>query len=440
MKSQNTTHLRRVLGGPTALLVGMGVAIGSGVFRTPGDVAGQLGTPSLIILAWVIGGIFVTCSGMVTAELATRFPRAGGEYVYLREAYGEFVAFFFGWAYTFFIVGGGAAAIAAAFGDFSCAFFQADASQSRWFAAGAIVVVTLVNAAGLRVGAGAQNCLTVAKIAALLGVVVVAWTRGDVPIDWTLSAVDSTDNRSMLVRLTAGVVPVLWAYLGTTDAGKLAEEIKDVRRALPRALLGSAAALTALYVLVNVALMRLIPVSEMVGLESVHGEAMARVFGPAGRSAMLIVAMLVCLSSLSATVLATVRVTFALARDGLAFGVLARMSNKQAPIPALTMVGAFAIVLVLSRRFGQVLEIYTLAAAILFGLSYASLIVFRLREKSFPSNVFRCPLGYVLAGGLVLFELVMAYGVAVGDPIQAVYTLALLAGFAATYFIWKRWA
>ena len=203
----------------------------------------------------------------------------------MREAYGEFVAFFFGWAYTVFIVGGGAATIAAAFGDFSCAFFGADGRWAGLFGVAAIAVTTGVNALGLRVGASAQNVLTVLKEAALLAVVVVGFGWGRAPIDLARGA-GSYGGWGFWSLFAAGALNALWAYSGSTDSVKMAEEITDVRRALPRALIGAAVSLTAVYVLFNVALMRVLPIEEMAGREFVAGEAMARVFGePGGRAA-----------------------------------------------------------------------------------------------------------------------------------------------------------
>ncbi|MCP4591981.1 MAG: amino acid permease [bacterium] len=429
--------MKRIIGMPTALLLGMGVAIGSGIFRTPGDIAASLQTPGLVILAWVFGGLFVLMAGMVTAELATRYPRAGGEYVYLREAYGDFVAFFFGWSYTFFIVGGGAATIARAFGDFGCELLACAPSWSGPIAAVAVVLVTAVNAAGLRAGANFQNLLTVLKVLALLAVIVIGFGWGREPIDW-LATPANRSGGTLLIVFAAGVIPVLWAYDGTTDSVKLAEEIRDVRRALPRALIGSAVALTLLYALVNIALLRIMPAAEMAGLASVPGEAMRRVFGPGGRMVMLVVAMLVFLGALSSTVLATIRVAFALARDGLTFRFLAGMSPNQAPVPALVVVAGFSVLLVMTRTFAQVLTIYFLASAILFGLSYGSLIVFRVRERKFPAEAYRCPAGVFQASVLIAIQLALAAGIVLRDPREALYTVSLLGFFGGLYFIWRR--
>lgn len=437
MSVRTPATLKRILGAPTAMFIGMGVAIGSGIFRTPGMVAEHLQSPGLMILAWIFGGVFALMAGMVTAELATRFAEAGGEYVFLREAYGEFVAFFFGWAYTVFIIGGGAASIALAFGDFGCEFLNIESRWSRILAAGAIVAVTGVNAMGLRTGATVQNILTGAKIVALIVILVIGFMFGEQPIDFTPAPPDLA-GRSWFAFFAAGVIPILWAYDGTTDAVKMAEEIKDVRRALPRALIASALVLTLLYVLVNVALMRVMTAGEMAGLDFVPGEALGRIFGPSGRIAMLGVAMLVSLGSLSSTVLATIRVTFALARDGLTFRFMSHMSKTQAPVPAFVVVAAFSLVLVLARDFGEVLKIYFFASAILFGLSYASLIVLRLREREFPAGVYRCPAGLLLASVLIFIQVALAIGIAMDSPRDATYTTILLAAFGLLYVVWKR--
>ncbi len=433
--------LRRILGAPTALLLGMGVAIGSGIFRTPGIVAGQLHAPWLILLAWLFGGVFVLMCGMVTAELATRFPCAGGEYVYLREAFGEFVAFCFGWAYTVFIVGGGAATIAAALGDFACDLFALPARASGPIAAGAVVLVTAINLLGLRTGAVTQNLLTGAKIAAVLVLIFVGFLHGRAPIEWF--AAPAADGPPTLAMLIAGGMTALWAYTGSTDPAKLAEEIRDVRRALPLALIGSAVLLTIIYVLANIALMRIIPAGEMSALEtaeltSVPGEAMGRLFGETGRRAMLVVAILVCFGAISSAILATVRVTFALARDGLAFRAMARMSAAQAPIPALLVVCALAVVLVLWRGFMQVLHVYFFASSILFGLAYVSLLVLRRRRPDPGPEVYRCPAAVLQVALLTLIQLAIAASILIEDPAAAAYTLGLFLVLGLLYALWKR--
>jgi APA family basic amino acid/polyamine antiporter len=438
--------LRRIIGSFTALLIGMGVAIGSGIFRNPGLVARDLGERWLILLAWLLAGLIVLMQCMVTAELATRFPKAGGEYVYLREAYGDFMAFFFGWGYTVFIIGAGSAAISRALGEFSCQLLSLP--EDTWagsIAAVAIAAVVVVNALGLRVGAGFQNALTIAKALALLAVIMVGLIWGGPqpsPAEQVSTPPDNGVGTPWLALFMAAITWALWPYQGANDTIKLAEEIKDVRRALPRAVIGAALLLTLLYVLFNFALLRLAPVEEISRMEAagehfVPGAVMPEKFGAVGRSSLLVVAILACLGALGSTILATIRVTFALGRDGLAFRGLGRMSDAQAPVAALLVVGVFAAVLVLSRTFENVLQIYFLAAAILFGLSYATLFVFRWSETSFPEHAYRCPLGRLLAGALILIQAAIALNICLRNPRDALYTAVLLAIIGTFYAVWR---
>ena len=431
-------HLKRLLGGPTALLIGMGVAIGSGIFRTPGEVAQHLHAPWIIVLAWLVGGFIVLMQGLVSAELVTRFPHAGGEYVFLREAYGRFVAFFFGWAYTIVIIGGGAALIAIAFGEFACLLFRVPPEWARWFAAGAIVLTTGINTLGLRTGATAQNLLTAAKIVSVLALVAICFAAGSEPLSGAgITPID--EARPWYTAFLAALLPILWSYDGTTDSVKLAEEVKDVRRAMPRAIIGCTLALMLLYVAFNVALMRVVPIGEMGGDPFVPGNAMDRVLGPAGRTGVLIVAMLVCLGAIGSTVLATIRVTFALARDGLTFRFLSKMSNAQAPVAAYLVVGTFSVILVMLRGFEDVLGIYFFASAILFGLSYGSLIIFRRRESAFPETAYRCPVGIGMAVFLIVFQLALAVNIAWANPWDVLLTVALLLTMAVLFFVWRAY-
>lgn len=444
----------------------MGVAVGSGIFRTPGDVAAALHDPLWIIVAWLVGGLVALMQCLVTAELATRVPQDGGEYVFLKKAYGEFAAFFFGWAYTIFILGGGTALIAAALGDFACELVHIDGRWSGWIAAGSIALVAGVNMAGLRIGAGMQNVLTVLKLAALAGVIVAGFAFAVDPAFAPATQAEGASQQDLagasaaagfaaptrasgewdVWRTLAGGIPatsvllaallnVLWSYDGVADSAKLAEEIRDVRRAVPFGLVAGSLTLTALYLLVNLALLRVVPAEEMAELTFVPGEAMARLFGAPGRAAVLAVATVVCLGALAATLLAPVRVTFALARDRLAPAILGRMTNAQAPAAALAVVALLGIVLALNRSFSQALQIYYFASALLFGLTYASLIVLRRREPDPGPQVFRAPAGVAQAWVLIVIQVLIAWHTAAGRPMDVLYSCLLFAVLGGLYFL-----
>lgn len=427
------TELRRALGPVTTTLIGLGIAIGSGIFRTPGTVAEALSSPALILATWFLGGLFVVASSLVSAELATRFPQAGGEYVYLREAYGPFSAFFFGWGYTIFIAGGGAATIAAATGEAAAELGGWPQTWAPYLGAAAIVLITALNLLGLTVGAGLQNLLTVVKLGVVALVTMAAlWIRPVV-------------NEWPSVALTPGAwvgafLPVLWAYEGSTDAVKMAEEVKDPERAMPRALLASATVLTVVYLLVNAAyLIGLGP--ELAGTRFAASLVLGRLWGPVGPRIFAALAVLVFLGALSSSILATVRVAFALARDGLGFSVLGRMSAAQAPVASFLLTAAIASAFTLFRGFGQILGIYFLAAAVLFGLSYGSLLVFRARDRGpKPPGQFRAPAGPWLAVGLIVLQLFLGLMILKESPRDGVGTLVLLGICALLYWplSWRR--
>ncbi|MFH1418815.1 MAG: amino acid permease [Planctomycetota bacterium] len=442
--------LVRMVGPATAVFVGVGVAIGSGIFKAPGEIANCAGSPWAIMLVWLFAGLITLLQSLVTAELATRFPKAGSDYQFLKEAYGEFAAFFFGWSYTIFIIGGGAATIAAALGGFAADLCNLKETWAQpVFAVGAIVMVTVINAAGLKAGAITQNVLTVLKVAAVLGIAVGAFVLAGraTPAEYqpTQGAGGLHGVRLFLIAL----LPAFWSYAGATDTAKLAEEIKDVRRSLPRALVGGTLLLTGVYCVFNYALLAALPPAEMAGRESVPAAVFQRLSGFGIAEVILLVSVLVCFGALSSTILSTVRVTFALARDGLAFRSLGRMSSNQAPVWSLIVICCIASAFASNQSFFEMLEIYFVASAILYGMSYMSLIVFRLRDRragrAFPDTAYRAPLGVLMALLLVLIQLALCANILYSvfsdwrnEKHHSLWTLAILAAIGLFYRVWKR--
>ncbi len=441
------TKLHRILGPVSVACVGMGAAIGSGIFATPGEAAKHLSSPWTILAVWLAAGIITLLQSLVTAELATRFPRAGGEYQYLKEAYGEFAAFFFGWSFTVFIVGGGAGTIAALFGDFMSELLrmrQSWASPALGCMAAAAVV--LVNAAGLRTGAVTQNVLTITKVLALMGIAIGAVVvAGRLTPIATPTAIPPS-NHGLVEPFFLALLPVFWSYTGATDSAKLAEETRDVRRALPLALCGSAMLLTGIYCFYNYALLCAVSPGEMAGQRGIP----SMIFDRAGVSyvgdLMRAASALVCLGAVSSTILANVRVTYAMARDGLAPKVFGKMSAGQAPIAALVLGGVLACAFVVNRSFDQILRIYFTASTVLFGLTYLSLVVFRMRDRrsgtGFPTRAFRLPGGIGIALLLVSLEIALAANIVKSDldhgATDSLWTIGFLGAMGILYLLWKR--
>lgn len=441
--------LARILGPISVACVGIGGAIGSGIFATPGEAARHVHSPWIILGLWALAGLITLLQSMVTAELATRFPRAGGEYQYLKEAYGPFAAFFFGWSFTVFIVGGGAGTIATAFGEFIADMLEV---SWRWapavFGCGAIISVVVVNAMGLRTGAATQNFLTFLKTALLLAIAVGAmivagrWTPMPAPPDPEPAPLS-------LDGFFLALMPVFWSYTGATDSAKLAEETRDAHRALPRALLASVAVLTIVYIFYNYALLCGAAPVDMAGRRSVPALVYSGVTALPVDKLILAASALICLGAISSVFLANVRVTYALARDGLTFRALGDMSSRQAPVNSIIVGGVLACSFVLNRNFEQILRIYFLASAVLFGMTYASLLVFRRRERSGAAHaagqdvtaVYRAPAGIAAVLTLIVIEAAIAISIIVSDiqtgSRDSLWTLGLLTGLGALYLVWR---
>lgn len=436
--------LRRLIGATTATCVGIGVAVGSGILRTPGEVAGHIASPWQIILLWVAVGGVTLMQSLVTAELATRIPGAGGEYQYLRSAYGDFAGFFFGWSFTVFILGGGMGVIAAAAGDFAGELLHLRDPWPRIMACVFILAITAVNAAGLNVGAGFQNVLTGLKLVALAAIVLGAFWAGRrfVPLAATAPSQTSVPIEGWIGASLA----VFWSYSGANEPAKLAEEIRDVRRGLPRALITATLILTCVYAAVNYAILCVMTPADLAGQTSAAAAVFRMAGKPWAQSASLAIGIVICLGCISSTLLSDVRVPFALARDGFAPAAMARMSARQSPTVSLVLAGLIGAVFALMRAFNAMLDIYFIASTLLFGMTYASLIVLRVRERrenTRAENVLRVPCGVAMALLLILIECAIAVHLIRIDwinddgQLDSLWTLAMLGGFGLAYVIWR---
>ncbi|HPF41082.1 MAG TPA: APC family permease [Phycisphaerae bacterium] len=435
----NTKTLKRLLGMPSMIAVGAGVAIGSGILRVPGVIAENLHTPTLILLAWLAAGTITMLQSLASAELATRYPQAGGEYQYLKYAYGDFAAFVFGWCCTIFISGAGIAAIAAALGDFAASLFGL-AHWNHTLGGLSIAIVVCVNCLGLRQGAIAQNALTGVKVLALVGIAAGAvWMCGRAtPAPIPAGEIPAPS----LAAFGAAMLQAFWCFTGATDSVRLAEEVHDARRDLPRALIGTTLLVTLIYVAFNYALLCAATPAQMAGRQDAHTLAFAASTLPV-REVILVVSIVICIGCMSAALLANSRVLFAMARDRLAFAMFARMSGRQAPVASLTLLGGISVLFTLSRSFEQILQVYFLGAAILFGLVYLSVLIFRWRERATDDaardDIYRLPAATIIVAVLLVFEAAIGYLCIRSSPEDSQMTIGVFAIIAIAYLFVRRY-
>lgn len=371
-------HLPRTLGVWSAALAAVGLTIGSGIFRVPSIIAAEAGSVGAVMLVWVLGGIISLCGALTIAELAALFPRAGGIYVYLREAYGPLVAFLFGWSW-FFIRSAASAGTALVFVGYLRIFVPLSDVSGRAVAVGLILLVGATNYRSVRLGAAILNASTVAKVLAILIVAIALFALGKT------GGGAFGEPIGLAPRSWGGVgvalVAALYAYDGWVAATLIAGEVRNPARALPRALVAGTAVVVATYLIINVAYLFALPLADVVRSQSVAADAMTRVSGAMGAAAVAALVMLSAFGALNAGLLTGPRVYFAMAEDGLFFRWAAAVHPRyRTPHIAVSIVVVLTTVNASIRTFEQLAEAFVLLLYPFLALTVAAVFVLRRRR------------------------------------------------------------
>jgi APA family basic amino acid/polyamine antiporter len=408
----------------------MGGIVGSGIFINPYVVAQQVHTPLLILGAWAAGGVIALAGALVYAELAARRPEVGGQYAYLRDAFHPSVAFVYGWTLLLVTQTGGMAAVAVTFARYFLEITRAPVSDA-WIAVAALALLTIVNCLGVRSGSNVQSALMLLKIVAIAALVGVGAMFARPAVQSAPAGHDS------ILSFGAAMTPVLFAYGGWQTSSFMAGEMKNSTRDLPRALLIGVAGVIALYVSVTFVCVRVLGAA---GLAETHTPASAVMRAALGETGAKFIALGIAISTLgflSQGMLTAPRVYFAMAKDGLFFRSVAWIQPRTAaPVVAIVLQGAVAVIITLSGRYEQILNYVVSVDFILFGMTGISLLVFRARQPA--SDGFRAPLFpltpmfFVLSCFLVVATTVAKY------PANSAVGLAILASGIPAYFIWRR--
>src|SRR5213595_3393208 len=376
------TDLKRSLRLFDGLAMVVGIMVGSGIFRTPGLVAAQLGRSWLTFVAWVLGGALAFLGALCFAKLATRHPRAGGKYVYVREAFGARAGFVVGWVEALGMYTAAIAAIGVAAAEFLVRLTGSGTAAIPWLGAALVALFTGVNLIGVASGRWVQNLVTAAKLLALGGVVVVAFARGT-GAGWHGALPGAPAGWGVWVAVALAAHPVIWTYYGYPDLAKIAGEVVDPSRTLPRVLLGGLAATAALYLALNAAFLQVLPLERIAASNLVAADVMDTLVGARGGALVAGLALLVVLASLNGNVFVTPRVLFGLARDGLAPAALARVNAGGTPWVAMLAIGVFAMALAATGTFELLLGLAIVQVLVID--SWAVIGLFRLRRRDGPA-------------------------------------------------------
>jgi amino acid transporter len=428
MTSSAPTGLPRRIGLWSALAVVVGSTIGSGIFRSPAGIADRIPGPLPLLAIWVLGGTFALCGALTLSELASAIPRTGGFYAFLREGWGRIPAFLFGWGQLTIVRAAALGAIAITFAEYFLRVLGFDPTvapydqYARYVAAAAIALTATFNIVGVKWGAAVINAMTVAKFGGLLFIVVLALAVG-LPQTGGHFTPAVPEGSVQAGAFGLALVSVLWAYDGWADVSYVAGEVRDPQRNLPRAIIGGTLAVMAIYLLANIGYMAVLTIDEIRVSRLVAADVAEKIIGRPGVVFVSTTVMLSTFGTLSAVLLTSPRVLFAMADDGMLFKPIARVHPKyETPYVAIGLVAFLGLVFVLIRTFEQLADTFVMAMIPFYALGVAA--VYRLRARPDYTPVFRTP-GYPVVPALFILSVIYLLLNALIDPTSRTSTLVI---------------
>jgi APA family basic amino acid/polyamine antiporter len=432
-------RLRRELGLRDATLLCVASVIGSGIFLTPGAIADRLPHAGLILAVWVVGGLLSLAGALANAELGAMYPHAGGDYVYLREAFSPFAGFVMGWISFFAIFTGTVATLAAGFAEALAPMVGLGDGGKLAVALGVTLAASGLNVIGVRDSARFNNATALLKIGALAALVVLAPFSG---------AGDAAPLRSLFTADTGGISlsafglalsPVLFSYLGWNSAVYVASEIRDPQRTLPRSLFLGLAVCISVYLLVNVVYLYAIPIAEMRGIGNAGEAAAHALYGPISGRILAFFVLGSILGTLNATILVGPRIAYAMAIDDRFFPGVDRVHARfQTPHVAIWVQASVAAALLLVLRgFPSVLDFTTFAIVLATIADTLALYTLRRRRPDLP-RPYRAwgypwvPALYLIANALVAGAMLR------GNPTESLIVLVMIASAVPFYLVFER--
>jgi len=427
--------LDRRLGPFDATMIVMGGIIGSGIFANPHEVARELPRPLPILAAWALGGVVAFLGAFIYAELAARRPGVGGQYAYLRDAYHPLAAFLYGWVLLLVVQTGGMAAVALIFARFAGRLLGA--ALPEWpLAMGALLALTVINCLGVALGSRVQSVLMVLKIGAIGGLI----ACGLLIAPPAAAALEADAGHPIdIFAFGAAMAPVLFAYGGWQTASFVAGELKDPQRDLPRGLIFGVGGVVLLYLGVNWVCVRVLGGAGLAQTPAPASVIMQLALGPLGARLIEAGIAISTLGFLSQSMLTAPRVYYAMARDRVFFERVGRLDPRtRAPVFAIALQGAFAILLTTWGQYRQILDFMIAVDFLFFGLTASTLFVFRRRDRGIAGGQgFRVPGHPWTTGAFVAVCWLFVANLVAQRPRDTLLGMAVLATGVPAYAFWR---
>jgi APA family basic amino acid/polyamine antiporter len=430
--------LARQLGLFGTTMAVMGGIIGAGIFINPYLVADRLHTSTLILSAWIAGGLVALVGGFIYAELAARLPVVGGQYAYLREALHPAVAFLYGWVLLLVIQTGGMAAVAVTFARYFLELTRWQVSSSL-MAASALALLTVINCLGVRAGSRVQSAMTLAAIAAIGTLEFFSLLRGGPSqISWR-PVLDQPVSRSLIFTFGAAMTPVLFAYGGWQTSSFLGGEVRDPRKTLPRGLVLGVLGVIVVYTSVNFAYVRALGPAGLAATMTPASLVMRMLLGPRGGSLIAAGIAFSAFGFLGQSMLTAPRVYFAMAEDRLFFRGVAWIDPRtHVPVVAILLQGVWAIVIALTGTYAQVVNYVVAMDSLFFGLTAVCLLILRRRATVLgsPAIAYQVP-GHPWTTLLFIgAEWIVVVSTFAHDPKRSLIGLAIAIAGLPAYYLW----
>jgi basic amino acid/polyamine antiporter, APA family len=429
--------LLRVLGVMFGVAIVVGNSVGMGILRTPGEVAARVPSASLFLAVWVVGGLYALMSAMCMAELAAMHPRSGGGYPLVHRALGPYAGFVVGWT-DWIATCGTMAAVAIVLGEYSGPLIPLLRDRVGLTAGTVIILFMLLQWSGVRMGDAAQRWMSLLKALALVGLALVAIALGPrTPGTVGVTATALPTGTVMAAGIVIALQSAIFTFTGWAGPTYFGDEVQDPGRALPRSMIGGVLLVLVIYLTLNVAFLRVVPIGEMAGDPFVVATVATRVFGPAGDTVLRILMMLSLLTSVNGIQMVTSRIPFAMSQDGLLPSRFSEVNEGGTPTLALLAGTVVAIGFIATNTFDTVLALLAFFFVANFLLIFISLFVMRAREPDAP-RPFRVP-GYPWVPGIALAgSIAFLIGAVAGDWDNSVRAILLLALGTPVYLLIRR--
>jgi basic amino acid/polyamine antiporter, APA family len=430
--------MKRTLTLLDSTMINIGTIIGSGIFLVPTTIALYMYSTSLTILVWLVAGILTLFGALSMAELGAAMPHAGGQYVYLKKAYGPFWGFLYGWSSFWVINSASIAAIAVAFATYLGHFYPITPLQIKLIAIAAITAFTLLNIYRLRIGVWTQNIITFLKIGALLLIIFLAFFLPGGEIVNFQPLLPDRNLSSIVPLFGLALVAALWSYDGWIEVTYIGGEVKNPGRTIPLSLVLSTLIIIAIYILVNIVFIFLLSLPVIAQSQMVASDAISVVLGSAGTTLVVLIILVSTLGGVHVNVLTSPRIYYAMARDKLFFQSLAEIHPKHGtPARSLVVSGIWSSLLVFSGTFHQIITYVVFVSWIFYAMSCAGVIILRHKQPELkrPYQTWgypAVPVIFILLSGFLVLNTILS------SLLNTLIGASLILTGLPAYLYWKN--